>query len=160
MLDSLTPCPPDALLNMISLFGADPRSDKIDLGVGVYRDANGKTPVMAAVKQAEAALLRDQSSKAYVGAEGDREFLALLGKSALGAAYDPSRTMSVQTVGDYLGISSSSGDATVLSILSLFFNGAWAVLSFEDPELDAQRFYRTPKGICLITQNMLDQLAE
>ena len=30
----------------------------------------------------------------------------------------------------------------------------------EDPELDAQRFYRTPKGICLITQNMLDQLAE
>jgi hypothetical protein len=46
--------------------------------------------------------------------------------------------MSVQTVGDYLGIPSGSGDTVALSILSLLFNGAWAVLSFEDPALDLE----------------------
>ncbi|WP_421730613.1 amino acid aminotransferase [Brevundimonas sp.] len=71
----LQPQAPDALLSLIGLYRADARADKIDLGVGVYRDAEGHTPVLAAVKAAEAILLRDQQSKSYLGPEGDLGFL-------------------------------------------------------------------------------------
>jgi aspartate/tyrosine/aromatic aminotransferase len=54
MLDRLSPQAPDALLALIRLYGADPRADKIDLGVGVYRTEEGDTPVFAAIKAAEA----------------------------------------------------------------------------------------------------------
>lgn len=65
-------------------FKADPRSDKIDLGLGVYRDDAGLTPVMAAVKEAEARLLRDQTSKSYVGLAGDAGFCDALAALVLG----------------------------------------------------------------------------
>ena len=83
-MSSLVPQPPDALLGLIALFKADPRPDKIDLGVGVFRDATGATPVMRAVKSAEALLLSNQSSKSYLGAEGDEIYTGLLGRLVLG----------------------------------------------------------------------------
>lgn len=75
---------PDALLAVIGMHRADPRADKIDVGVGVYRDAEGETPVMRAVKAAEAHLLADQATKSYLGAEGDQRFTDLLAQVALG----------------------------------------------------------------------------
>jgi aromatic-amino-acid transaminase len=98
--DSLELQPPDALLALIGLHRRDPRSEKIDLGVGVYRDDTGGTPIMAAVKLAEAHLLAEQQSKAYLGAEGDARFTALLADVALGSriASDP-RLTGVQTPG-------------------------------------------------------------
>ena len=57
MFENLVPQPADALLQLIKLHNADPRVDKIDLGVGVYRTGQGDTPVFAAIKQAEAKLL-------------------------------------------------------------------------------------------------------
>jgi aromatic-amino-acid transaminase len=54
--------PADALLALIKLHNEDPRQDKIDLGVGVYRTDTGATPVFAAVKAAEAKLLETQVS--------------------------------------------------------------------------------------------------
>ena len=57
LFDGLKAQAPDALLALIGLFAADPRSDKIDLGVGVYRDETGATPVFRAVKAAEARLV-------------------------------------------------------------------------------------------------------
>lgn len=63
---------PDALLALIAAHRADPRTGKIDVGVGVYRDERGNTPVMRAVKAAEAKLLAEQPSKSYLGADGDR----------------------------------------------------------------------------------------
>jgi aromatic-amino-acid transaminase len=57
MIEALAPKAPDPLLKIIKMFREDPRSDKIDLGVGVYKDATGNTPVMRAVKDAEARLL-------------------------------------------------------------------------------------------------------
>ncbi|MEG3176676.1 amino acid aminotransferase [Sphingomonas sp. RB3P16] len=86
MFSSLERQPPDALLAVIGLHRADPRPDKIDLGVGVYRDATGATPVMRAVKAAEARLLAEQPSKSYLGAEGDQRFTDLLAPIALGTA--------------------------------------------------------------------------
>src|SRR3546814_10571695 len=76
---------PDALLALIGLHAADPRGDKIDIGVGVYRDVRGKTPVFAAVKEAERRLLLEQASKSYLGAEGDTRFTALLAEVVFGA---------------------------------------------------------------------------
>jgi len=75
--------PPDALLAVIGMHRADPRGDKMDLGVGVYRNAAGNTPVMRAVKAAEGRLLADQRRKAYLGAEGGQSFTDLLVHVAL-----------------------------------------------------------------------------
>jgi len=86
MLDRLNQQPPDALLALIALHNADPRSDKIDLGVGVYRTADGATPVFASVKVAEGKLLETQGSKAYLGPEGDMGFVKALMPHIFGAA--------------------------------------------------------------------------
>jgi len=66
-LRSLVAQPADSLLRLIGAFRADPRAHKIDLGVGVFRDDHGHTPVMQAVKQAEMRLVATQDSKAYLG---------------------------------------------------------------------------------------------
>ncbi|WOE75400.1 amino acid aminotransferase [Alterisphingorhabdus coralli] len=71
MLEKLAPQKPDALLALIKLYAADDRADKIDLGVGVYRDNQGNTPVFKAIKAAEQRLFDTQDSKSYLGPEGD-----------------------------------------------------------------------------------------
>ncbi|NNH62225.1 amino acid aminotransferase [Rhizobium laguerreae] len=78
MFEELKNRPADSLLALIKAFQADERSGKIDLGVGVYRDAMGRTPVMRAVKAAERLLLETQDSKKYLGPEGDLQFVRLL----------------------------------------------------------------------------------
>jgi aromatic-amino-acid transaminase len=78
MLDKLAPQAPDALLALIKLHAADERSDKIDLGVGVYRTGQGDTPVFTAIKGAEKKLLEEQESKSYLGPEGDLGFVHAL----------------------------------------------------------------------------------
>jgi len=89
MLDRLTQQPPDALLALIKLFAADERPDKIDLGVGVYRTDAGDTPVFGAVKAAERKLVEEQDSKAYLGPEGDMDFVRALMPHIFGD--DPTR---------------------------------------------------------------------
>lgn len=78
MLSNLPQQPADALLALIKLHAADPRSDKIDLGVGVYRTGQGATPVFGAIKAAEQKLLDTQESKSYLGPEGDMGFVHAL----------------------------------------------------------------------------------
>lgn len=84
MLNNLQAVPSDSLLKLIGQFQADTRDDKIDLGVGVYRDQSGNTPVMAAVKEAEKVLVNQQLSKAYIGLAGDRDFLDVMGQLVFG----------------------------------------------------------------------------
>jgi aromatic-amino-acid transaminase len=92
--------PPDALLAIIAAHRADPRPDTIDLGVGVYRDDAGRTPVLRAVKTAEARLLAGQDSKSYLGADGDVRYVELLETILFGdAAPDHSHLTGVQTPG-------------------------------------------------------------
>ncbi len=97
MIADLSVRPPDPLLKIIQMFRDDPRHEKIDLGVGVYRDSSGATPILAAVKQAEARLLATQTTKSYVGQQGDGEFLRLLGQLAFAGA--AGELVSQQTVG-------------------------------------------------------------
>ncbi|WBX84492.1 aromatic amino acid transaminase [Sphingosinicella microcystinivorans] len=98
VLDGLAAQPADPLLALIGLFRDDPRPGKIDMGVGVYRDAGGRTPVMAAVKAAEAFLLKDQQTKSYLGPEGDARFAELLTPIIFGEI-DRARLCGVQTPG-------------------------------------------------------------
>lgn len=97
MIENLPLKAPDPLLKIIKMFREDPRTDKIDLGVGVYKDASGNTPVMKAVKDAEAILLAGQKTKTYVGQQGDVDFLKLVGQLAFGEM--AREFVSIQAVG-------------------------------------------------------------
>ncbi|PZQ94945.1 MAG: aromatic amino acid aminotransferase [Cereibacter sphaeroides] len=100
LFEALEPQLPDALLGLITTFRADPRADKLDLGVGVFRDESGATPVMRAVKAAEAWLLGTQQTKAYLGAEGDAVYTQLLSHLLFGPdAATQARLVGVQTPG-------------------------------------------------------------
>jgi aspartate aminotransferase len=98
---NLDKLPPDPILGVTAAFRADPSPDKIDLGVGVYRDVDGNTPVPAAVREAERALLAEQRTKTYVGPSGNPEFNERIVALALGpaAAGLRDRTATIQTVG-------------------------------------------------------------
>ena len=89
----------DSLLKLIALAAADPRSDKIDVGVGVYRDGEGRTPVMRAVKAAEKRLWQTQDSKSYLGSNGDAAFAELLRPIVLGEHAGDERIVGLQTPG-------------------------------------------------------------
>ena len=70
MLDRLSAVPPDPILGIISAYAADPSPDKIDLGIGVYRDEKGDTPILQCVKQAEQILDSTETTKTYLGPPG------------------------------------------------------------------------------------------
>jgi len=89
----------DSLLKLITLANADPRSDKIDVGVGVYRDGQGRTPVMRAVKAAEMKLWETQDSKSYLGGAGDTAFPELLKPILFGDQAGDERILGLQTPG-------------------------------------------------------------
>lgn len=74
MFENLTPQPADKILALMQEYKADTRETKIDLGVGVYKNAEGHTPVMRAVKAAEHRIWERQNSKSYVGLAGDPTF--------------------------------------------------------------------------------------
>jgi aspartate aminotransferase len=71
MFEQLSRLAPDPILGLMAEFRKDPRSRKIDLGVGVYQDESGHTPVMRAVREAEARLLAEETTKTYQGIAGD-----------------------------------------------------------------------------------------
>jgi aspartate aminotransferase len=100
LFDNLEALPADAILRLIAEYNGDPRDGKIDLGVGVYRNADGETPVLASVKQAEQRLVRDQASKSYVGSGGSPAFNAAMQSLLFGGAGEQSdRLVTLQTPG-------------------------------------------------------------
>ncbi len=99
MLTDLKPQPADKILALVQAFKEDPRQSKLDLGVGVYRDAEGRTPVMRAVKAAERRLVDEQDTKAYTTLAGDPEFASAMRGLILGDAVDASRVAAVATPG-------------------------------------------------------------
>ena len=99
MFDTLARQPDDPLLALIGLYRADARPGKVDLGVGVYKDEQGATPIFRAVKEAERRLLEGQITKSYVGPEGDPVFLERLWELTTGSAGRNLATAGVQTPG-------------------------------------------------------------
>lgn len=99
MFDQLKAQPQDKILQLIALYRDDPRETKIDLGVGVYKDATGLTPVMRAVKAAEKKLWETETTKTYTGLAGEPAYNAALSGMILGTAVPMDRVASVATPG-------------------------------------------------------------
>ena len=99
MLETLTAPAPDKIIALIGLFAADPRAGKVDLGIGVYKDAEGRTPIMRAVKAAERQLVEEQQTKSYLGVTGDRTFVAGMRDLIFGAGVEAARIGGAQTPG-------------------------------------------------------------
>ena len=99
MFEALNPQPADKILALMAAYKADPRNSKVDLGVGVYKDASGNTPVMRAVKEAERRILADQSTKAYTGLAGDPAFGTAMRKLVLGDSVPAERVAAIATPG-------------------------------------------------------------
>src|SRR5579862_9474232 len=98
MFERLEPVTPDPILGLMAAFRADPDPRKVDLGVGVYRDEHGETPVLKAVRQAESALLARQNTKTYVGPAGNPGFNEALERLVLGDEHEARLTRRVRTV--------------------------------------------------------------
>ena len=99
MFEALKPQVQDQILQLIAMYKDDPRTGKIDLGVGVYKDATGLTPVMRAVKAAERRLWETEVTKTYTGLAGEPAFNAAAARMILGDAVGVDRVASVATPG-------------------------------------------------------------
>lgn len=98
-LSDLAPMQSDSLLELIALCDADPRPEKIDVGVGVFRDGAGTTPILTVIKAAEQRLVETQHTKAYLGSAGDKRFAELLRPILLGEHAADNRIAGLQTPG-------------------------------------------------------------
>ncbi len=102
MFQSLNRLNEDAILGVMARYRADPSPLKVDLGVGVFRDANGDTPVLDCVRRAERSVLAAQTSKSYVAPAGRAEFNELVAALVLGPSHPAlidRRTVTVQAPG-------------------------------------------------------------
>ncbi len=99
MFEFLKPQPADKILMLMQMYREDPRDQKIDLGVGVYKNAEGVTPVMRSVKAAEQRILEEQESKAYTGLAGDPAFADVMIGLILGTSVPRGNIAAVATPG-------------------------------------------------------------
>ncbi|MCF6326451.1 MAG: aspartate/tyrosine/aromatic aminotransferase [Devosiaceae bacterium] len=99
MFETLQKAPLDKIFALLGQYRADERPNKIDLGIGVYKDASGNTPIMSAVINAEKRILADQTTKSYVGVSGNRGFCDSITDLIFADTIDKSRITSVQAPG-------------------------------------------------------------
>ena len=99
MFETLQKATLDKIFVLMAEYAADPRTNKIDLGVGVYKDDKNNTPIMSAVKKAEQRIHDAAKTKTYKGVVGNKEFSAAIVDLALGGAVDTSRIRCVNGAG-------------------------------------------------------------
>ena len=99
MFETLTKAPGDKILALMGEYAADPRPTKIDLGVGVYKDEQGTTPIMSAVKKAEQKIFSAGKTKTYLGIAGNKGYAAAVLDLALADSIDRSRVRIAQAPG-------------------------------------------------------------
>lgn len=102
MFERFQVLPPDPILGISVAYAADPAKNKIDVGVGVYRDEQGHTPVMQAVLRAEEHVAATQTTKSYVGTAGNAAFNAAITELVLGPTHEAvtaGRMVALQTPG-------------------------------------------------------------
>jgi aspartate aminotransferase/aromatic-amino-acid transaminase len=99
MFETLQKATLDKIFVLMAEYAADPRSNKIDLGVGVYKDPQNNTPIMSAVRKAEQRILDTARTKTYKGVVGNKEFSAAVVELALGGVVDTSRIRCVNGAG-------------------------------------------------------------
>lgn len=99
MYETLSAAAPDKIIALIGMFKEDPRTNKVDLGVGVYKDEQGRTTIFNAVREAEQKLFAEQTTKSYLGMAGDPAFNVEIIKLVLGNKADLTRTRAAQAPG-------------------------------------------------------------
>lgn len=99
MFETLTKAPGDKILALMGEYAADTRSTKIDLGVGVYKDEKGVTPVMSSVRKAEERILSNETTKTYLGIAGNKGYGTAVLDLVLAPEFDRSRVRIAQTPG-------------------------------------------------------------
>ena len=102
MFETLEMAPPDAILGLTEAFNQDPNPQKINLSVGVYQDAEGKTPILKSVKQAERRLWEGEKSKGYLPIHGLAEYGRYVRELLFGAGHEilaSGRAATLQTPG-------------------------------------------------------------
>ena len=102
MFERIERVPGDAILGLIEAYQKDSNPQKVDLGVGVYRDDQGRTPVLAAVKKAEEQLFQNEATKSYIGSHGDTRYTEAVTRMVVGensAALGAGRISTTQTPG-------------------------------------------------------------
>src|ERR1700677_3990263 len=87
MFERLDRLPPDPILGLMAAFRADTDPHKVDLGVGVYRNDQGDTLILQAVRKAEQAVLARQTTKSYVAAAGNPGFIQAMERRIFGAEH-------------------------------------------------------------------------
>jgi aspartate/tyrosine/aromatic aminotransferase len=165
LFETLQSAPADAILGLITEHKNDPRPQKVDLGVGVFRTAEGETPVLDVVKIAEQRLVDTQDSKAYIGTAGDPSFNAAMQQLTFADACDADRLMTIQAPG-------GSGSLRVAASLILRARSdatvwvsepTWAnhipLLGGAGLTLEPYPYYDTAKHVIRIEQ-MLDTLGK
>lgn len=98
MFGHVTPAPPDAIFGLNDAFAKDPRPDKINLGAGVYRDEDGRTPILRVVKEAEGRILANEASKSYLPIEGHPDYGRLVRELLFGTDHEVLREGRAATV--------------------------------------------------------------
>ncbi len=109
MFNALNPLPADPILGLSAAYKQDSNPHKIDLGVGVYKDEAGHTPIMEAVKRAEQLRLDSENTKTYQSPAGDPEYDRLIANLLLGEDADRCRVDSVQVPGGTGGLRVAAG---------------------------------------------------
>lgn len=99
MFESIAAAPPDPILGLGETFQKDPRTGKINLTIGVYQDANGRTCILDTVKKAEARLLATETTKGYLGIDGLKDFTRLVSELVLGGICPLENVAAVQSPG-------------------------------------------------------------
>ncbi len=163
MFDTLDAMPADAILKLIAEHAADSRSEKVDLGVGVYRTEQGETPVLASVKEAERRILETQTSKTYLGSGGDPEFNRLSRDLTFGQDVAAERITTLQTPGGSGGLRVAAGlilraraDATVWHSSPTWANHV-PLLGGAGLKLQAHPYY-DDKQCALVFDQMMERL--
>ncbi len=99
MFESLQLLSPDAIIGLIAEYRNDPRESRVDLGIGVYRNAAGETPVLDSVKEAERRLVESQTSKTYIGSAGSAAFNEAMRDLTFADSVSSDRIAMLQTPG-------------------------------------------------------------
>ena len=102
MFNSLIAMPADPILGLLTQYREDTHPQKVDLGVGVYKDPTGVTPILSCVKKAEKFRLDTETTKVYIGPTGSPQFNTLMTELAFGANHSAilaNRTRTVSTPG-------------------------------------------------------------
>lgn len=99
MLEAFPLAPPDSILGLGEAFEKDPRTNKINLTVGVFKDEQGRTPILQSVHRAEAKLLEAEKTKSYLPIEGSPDFNRRVVELVLGKNFDTARVAAAHTPG-------------------------------------------------------------